>query len=81
MGRWLLCILGFTIFDEVALTHGDLVCNLGAILDSQLLLEEQVTFVIRRAFAQLQLVHQLLPFLDRKALLSVTHAHFSDGLL
>lgn len=38
--------------------------NLGVLPDSQLLLEEQVADVARRAFAQLWVVCQLSPFLN-----------------
>ena len=48
--------------------------NLGVLLDSQLLLKEQVAVVARRALAQLCVVRQLYPFLDQEALQMVTHA-------
>lgn len=54
-------------------TQTDLVHNLGILLDSQLLLEEQVEVGARRIFAQLHLVHPLWPFLDKQSLCSVTH--------
>lgn len=51
--------------------------NLGALLDSQLLLEEQMAAVARGTFVLLCLVHQLVPFLDWDAfymgLLCYTH--------
>lgn len=60
--------------DGIALPQTDPVHNLGVLLDSRLLLEEQVAAMARRAFAQLRVVHQLRPFLDRDALRTVTHA-------
>ncbi|XP_060550136.1 uncharacterized protein LOC132712506 [Pantherophis guttatus] len=48
--------------------------NLGVLLDSQLRLEQHLTAVGRGTFAQVHLVHQLQPYLDQEALLTVTHA-------
>uniref|UniRef100_A0A8C6Y510 Reverse transcriptase domain-containing protein n=1 Tax=Naja naja TaxID=35670 RepID=A0A8C6Y510_NAJNA len=48
--------------------------NLGVLLDSRLRLEEQVGAVARGAFAQVRLVRQLHPYLDRDALRTVTQA-------
>uniref|UniRef100_A0A8C6XI90 Reverse transcriptase domain-containing protein n=1 Tax=Naja naja TaxID=35670 RepID=A0A8C6XI90_NAJNA len=54
--------------------------NLGVLLDVRLQLEEQVGTIARGAFAQLRLVHQLRPFLDRDALRTVTHALVTSRL-
>uniref|UniRef100_A0A8C6XMC9 Reverse transcriptase domain-containing protein n=1 Tax=Naja naja TaxID=35670 RepID=A0A8C6XMC9_NAJNA len=54
--------------------------NLGVLLDSWLGLEEQVGAVTRGAFAQVRLVHQLHPYLDRDALRMVTHALVTSRL-
>uniref|UniRef100_A0A8C6X316 Tripartite motif containing 25 n=1 Tax=Naja naja TaxID=35670 RepID=A0A8C6X316_NAJNA len=54
--------------------------NLGVLLDVRLRLEEQVGAVARGAFAQLRLVRQLRPFLDRDALRTVTHALVTSRL-
>ncbi|KAM6466454.1 uncharacterized protein PHA67_012250 [Liasis olivaceus] len=62
------------VLDGVALPQTDPVHNLGVLLDSRLLLKEQVAVMAKRAFAQLRVVHQLHPFLDRESLQSVTHA-------
>lgn len=51
----------YLVMDAVALHQTDLVCNLGAILDSQLLFKEQVTVVGRKAFPQFCVVCQLHP--------------------
>uniref|UniRef100_A0A2D4FU67 Uncharacterized protein n=1 Tax=Micrurus corallinus TaxID=54390 RepID=A0A2D4FU67_MICCO len=48
--------------------------NLGVLLNSQLKLEHHLSAVTRGIFAQVRLVHQLRPYLDREALLTVTHA-------
>lgn len=41
--------------------------------DPQLLLEEQMAVVPKKAFAQIHLVYQLCPFLDRLALQTATY--------
>lgn len=51
----------------------DPVTNLRIFLDLQHLLEEQVTVMDRRAFAQRKVVCQLFPFLNQHALLRVIH--------
>lgn len=61
------------VLDGVALFQIDPVHNLEALLDSQVLLEVQVADMPRRAFAQLHVVQQLCSFLDKKALLLITH--------
>lgn len=48
--------------------------NLNVLLNSQLLLEVQVTAMSRGSFGQIHLVHQLYPLLDWKAMLTVTQA-------
>lgn len=52
------------ILDGVALPHTGPMYNLEVILDLLLLLEEKVVVVARKAFVQLQFVHQLRSFLD-----------------
>ncbi|KAF7247239.1 Calcium uptake protein 1, mitochondrial [Varanus komodoensis] len=52
----------------------DKVCSLGVLLDPELSLEAQVTAVARSAFLQLQLIHQLRPYLEYDCLATVTHA-------
>ncbi|XP_070618653.1 uncharacterized protein, partial [Erythrolamprus reginae] len=47
---------------------------LGVLLDPQLTLEKHLSAVARGAFAQVRLVRQLRPYLDRESLLTVTHA-------
>uniref|UniRef100_A0A8D0BC31 Reverse transcriptase domain-containing protein n=1 Tax=Salvator merianae TaxID=96440 RepID=A0A8D0BC31_SALMN len=56
------------------LTSSEKVCNLGVLLDPQLTLEHHLSAVARGAFAQVRLVHQLRPYLDRESLLTVAHA-------
>lgn len=65
--------LSSLVLDGVALFQIDPVHNLEALLDSQVLLEVQVADMPRRAFAQLHVVQQLCSFLDKKALLLITH--------
>lgn len=65
--------------DGIVVPYSKLVCNLGVLMDSQLLLKEQMAAVTRRAFAQLHFVPQLLPFLDQEALPTVTD-HLKTGL-
>lgn len=48
----------------VALSQIGPACNLGTLLDSQLLPKKQVTVMAGMTFAQLCIVHQLYPFLD-----------------
>lgn len=38
----------------------------GVLLHAEFLLKEQVAFVVRRPFAQVQVVRHLYPFLDRR---------------
>lgn len=52
------------VLDELALPPSRLVHNLKVFLDWQLLLEEQVTAVARKAYVQFHLILQLHPFLD-----------------
>lgn len=53
----------------VIFPQAELVCNLGVLLDSWLLLKEQVVAVTRTDFAQIRVVQNLCPFLDQEALL------------
>ncbi|KAF7246760.1 Reelin [Varanus komodoensis] len=64
----------------VALPLRDKVCSLGVLLDSELSLEAQVTAVVRSAFFQLQLIHQLHPYLEDDCLAMVTHALVTSRL-
>ncbi|KAF7242073.1 putative RNA-directed DNA polymerase from transposon BS [Varanus komodoensis] len=52
----------------------DKVRSLGVLLNPELSLEAQVTAVARSAFIQLQLIHQLRPYLEYDCLATVTHA-------
>lgn len=58
----------------------ELVCNLGVILDLQLLLQEQIVAVATRAFAHLHVVHKLWLFLDHDHGYSCL-GHLPTGLL
>ncbi|KAK9409653.1 hypothetical protein NXF25_000828 [Crotalus adamanteus] len=58
----------------------DRVHNLGVLLNPQLNLEHQLTAVAGRTFTQVRLLHQLRPYLDREALLTVTHALVTSRL-
>lgn len=71
LGAWSLKIWVFIIFSsgQIALPHSDPV-----LLDSQLLIEEQVVDIIRRAFVQPWFVHQMWPYLEPDSLHSVTEA-------
>lgn len=51
-----------------------MVCNLGALLDSQFLLEEQVAVSASKAFAQLWVVHHFQLFLYQEFLCSAIQA-------
>ncbi|KAF7254272.1 putative RNA-directed DNA polymerase from transposon BS, partial [Varanus komodoensis] len=62
------------VLNGVALPLKDKVRSLGVLLDPELLLEAQVTAVARSAFFQLQLIHQLRPYLENDCLATVTHA-------
>lgn len=62
------------IMDGMALPQIDLVHNQELLLDSWLLLKEQVKAIARRAFGDLWIVCQLHPSLDWETLLAVTHA-------
>ncbi|KAF7239466.1 putative RNA-directed DNA polymerase from transposon BS [Varanus komodoensis] len=58
----------------------DKVHGLGVLLDPQLSLEAQVTAVARSTFFQLQLIHQLCPYLENDCLATVTHALVTSRL-
>ncbi|KAF7251792.1 hypothetical protein EYD10_02920 [Varanus komodoensis] len=62
------------VLNRVALPLRDRVCSLGVLLDPELSLEAQVKVVARSAFLQLQLIHQLHPYLENDCLATVTHA-------
>uniref|UniRef100_A0A8C6XGB6 Reverse transcriptase domain-containing protein n=1 Tax=Naja naja TaxID=35670 RepID=A0A8C6XGB6_NAJNA len=62
------------VMGEEVLPPVDRARNLGVLLDSRLKLEEQVGAVARGAFAQVRLVRQLRPYLDRDALRTITQA-------
>nr|GFC52549.1 hypothetical protein [Tanacetum cinerariifolium] len=64
----------------VVLPLKEQVRSLGVLLDAQLLLDSQVAAVARGAFAQLRLVRQLRPYLDRADLATVTHALVTSRL-
>lgn len=56
------------------LLQTDMMHNLGVLLDSRLLLKEEVALMVRMAFVHACVVHQLHSFLDPLTLLIVTHA-------
>ncbi|KAF7254400.1 hypothetical protein EYD10_00419 [Varanus komodoensis] len=62
------------VLNGVALPLRDKVRSLGVLLDPELSLEAQVTSVVRSAFFQLWLIHQLHPYLGNDCLVTVTHA-------
>ncbi|KAF7234592.1 Vomeronasal type-2 receptor 26 [Varanus komodoensis] len=64
----------------VALPLKDRVRSLGALLNPELSLEAQVTAVARSPFLQLQLIHQLRPYLENDCLATVTHALVTSRL-
>ncbi|KAF7245183.1 hypothetical protein EYD10_08612 [Varanus komodoensis] len=66
--------------NELAALDKDRVCSLGALLDPELSLETQVAAVARSAFLQLQLFHQLRPYLDKQSLATVIHALVTSRL-
>ncbi|KAF7249279.1 Peroxisome proliferator-activated receptor gamma coactivator 1-beta [Varanus komodoensis] len=68
------------VLNGVALPLRDKVCSLGVLLDPELSLEAQVTAVARSAFLQLQLIHQLRPYLEYDCLATVTHALVTSHL-
>lgn len=60
---------GEVILDRASLAQ--MLCNLGVVLDSWLLLKDQVAAIDRRAFVQLQFMNQLCSFLDLEILLRI----------
>ncbi|XP_053112476.1 uncharacterized protein LOC128327575 [Hemicordylus capensis] len=68
------------VLDGVALPLKEQVRSLWVLLDPALLLGAQVEAVARGAFARLQLVHQLCPFLEKADLATVTHALVTSQL-
>ncbi|KAF7248106.1 Zinc finger and SCAN domain-containing protein 29 [Varanus komodoensis] len=62
------------VLNGVALPLKDRVRSLGVLFDPELSLEAQVTAVARSAFLQLQLIHQLCPYLENDCLATVTYA-------
>ncbi|KAF7252767.1 putative RNA-directed DNA polymerase from transposon BS [Varanus komodoensis] len=68
------------VLNGVALPLKDRVHSLGVLLNPELSLEAQVTEVVRSAFLQLQLVHQLHPYLENYCLATVTHALVTSRL-
>uniref|UniRef100_A0A803TWX2 Reverse transcriptase domain-containing protein n=1 Tax=Anolis carolinensis TaxID=28377 RepID=A0A803TWX2_ANOCA len=68
------------VLDGVALPLKAQVCSLGVLLDSGLTLEAQVSAVAGRAFAQLKLVRQLRPYLEKSDLTMVVHALVTSRL-
>lgn len=72
-------IMPSLVFYENTLAQTDPVCNLGILLNSQLLLDEQVAVVARRTFSQLHLRHQW-SFLDQQAQLTLTHTLVTSRL-
>ncbi|KAM3835771.1 uncharacterized protein M6D78_010277 [Vipera latastei] len=72
-------ILSLTMGGEV-LPPVDRARNLGVLLDSRLNFEDHIGSVTRGAFAQVCLVRQLRPYLDRDALRTVTHVLVTSRL-
>ncbi|KAF7249234.1 1-phosphatidylinositol 4,5-bisphosphate phosphodiesterase beta-1 [Varanus komodoensis] len=68
------------VLDGAALALKDRVCRLGVLLNPELSLEAQVTDVVRSTFLQLQLSHQLRPYLEDDCLATVTHALVTSQL-
>uniref|UniRef100_A0A803SUT5 Reverse transcriptase domain-containing protein n=1 Tax=Anolis carolinensis TaxID=28377 RepID=A0A803SUT5_ANOCA len=68
------------VLDGVALPLKAQVRSLGVLLDSGLTLEAQVSAVAGRAFAQLKLVRQLRPYLEKSDLTRVVHALVTSRL-
>ncbi|KAF7244902.1 hypothetical protein EYD10_08831 [Varanus komodoensis] len=68
------------VLNGVALPPRDKVRSLGVLLDPELSLEAQVTAVVRSAFLQLRLIHQLHPYLEYDSLATVTHAPVTSRL-
>ncbi|KAF7237565.1 Fatty acid amide hydrolase [Varanus komodoensis] len=74
------------VLNGVALPLRDKVLSLRVLLDPELSLEAQVAAVVRSAFFQLRLVHQLRPYLENDCLATVTNAlvtsrlHFCNAL-
>ncbi|KAF7251302.1 putative uncharacterized transposon-derived protein F52C9.6, partial [Varanus komodoensis] len=68
------------VLNRVALPLRDKVRSLGVLLDPELSLEAQVTEVARSAFFQLQLIHQLCPYLEYDCLATVTHTLVTSRL-
>ncbi|KAF7242123.1 Transcription factor COE2, partial [Varanus komodoensis] len=68
------------VLNGVALPLRDKVRSLGVLLDPELSLEAQVTAVVRSAFFQLRLIHQLHPYLENNYLVTVTHALVTSRL-
>lgn len=53
-------VLSSLVLDGMALIQMNLVCNLGVLLDSRLLLEKHGAAIARKAFAYIQVVHRAL---------------------
>ena len=68
------------VLDGVTLPLKTQVCSLGVLLDSALSLDAQVSGVARSPFAELKLVRQLRPFLEKSDLATVTHALVTSRL-
>ncbi|KAF7249253.1 putative RNA-directed DNA polymerase from transposon BS, partial [Varanus komodoensis] len=68
------------VLNGVALPLRDKVRSLGVLLDPELSLEAQVTAVTQSAFLQLQLIHQLRPYLEYDCLETVTHVLVTSRL-
>lgn len=71
----------FLAMKRVTLPGLDLVCNLGFLLDLQLLLKHEKTALVRQALNKFVLCTKLCPLLLFEILLMVTHApdHFADN--
>ncbi|KAF7235278.1 Zinc finger protein RFP [Varanus komodoensis] len=68
------------VLNGVALPLKDRVRSLGVLLDPEQTLEAQVLAVVRSAFHQLRLIHQLRPYLEDDCLATVMHALVTSRL-
>ena len=64
----------FSVLNGAVLLLKDRVHSLGVLLDPSLTLEAHVDSVARGTFLQLWKLYQLRPYLDKRSLMTVTHA-------
>ncbi|KAF7235274.1 hypothetical protein EYD10_17889 [Varanus komodoensis] len=68
------------VLNGVAFPLKDMVRSLGVLLDLEMTLEAQVLAVVRSAFHQLRLIHQLCPYLEDDCLATVMHVLVTSRL-